>query len=45
MADDYGVLALIEADADGIEIRILEEEFALGRPFDLAPAPSESIAL
>lgn len=45
MADDYGVLALIEAGATGVEIRILEEAFALGRPFELAPGLSESATI
>lgn len=37
MADDYGVLALIEAKTSGIEIRVLMQEFALARPFELSP--------
>lgn len=38
MADDYGVLALIEADGTGVEMRVLMQEYTQGRPFDFAPA-------
>lgn len=37
MADDYGVLALIEADTRGVGLRVLVQEFAQARPFALAP--------
>lgn len=38
MADDYGVLALIEAGQNGVEMRVMMQEYAEGRPFDFAPA-------
>lgn len=38
MADDYGVLALIEATRTGVEMRVLMQEYTAGRPFDFAPA-------
>ncbi|KNG94239.1 heme NO-binding domain-containing protein [Pseudaestuariivita atlantica] len=44
MADDYGVLALLEHDgpidgAEQISIKLLERAFARGRQFDLAVVP------
>ncbi|MDF3605952.1 heme NO-binding domain-containing protein [Paracoccus sp. DMF-8] len=38
MADDYGVLALIEAGGAGVEMRVLMQEYTQGRPFAFAPA-------
>lgn len=37
MADDYGVLALIEAGGTAVEMRVLMQEFSEGRPFEFAP--------
>lgn len=33
MADDYGVLALIEAGGDGVRLSVLDGEYAQSRPF------------
>ncbi|MFT3689448.1 heme NO-binding domain-containing protein [Paenirhodobacter sp.] len=47
MADDYGALALIEQlpdDGDGVErvqVMLLEEDFATGKGFALAPSATE----
>lgn len=36
MTDDYGVLALIEAGLDGVEMKIIEQDFAESKPFQFA---------
>ncbi len=35
MADDYGVLALIDATDDGVRLHVLVQEFSEARPFHL----------
>ena len=42
MADDYGVLALIEAGREGVKMHVLEQKFTPARPFELSPFRPES---
>lgn len=44
MADDYGVLALIEPSQKGVEMRVMMQEYAQSRPFDFA-LPTSGTAL
>lgn len=41
MADDYGVLAVIEASSDAVELRILMEEYSTARPFAFSRPQSD----
>ncbi len=36
MTDDYGVLALIEANVNGVEMKVIEQDFAASKPFEFA---------
>lgn len=37
MADDYGVLALIDVRRSGVELRVMLQAYATGKPFTFAP--------